>query len=162
MCHDAPGSTPRDNRPAIVRRYNKISTSYLSKRSIKWKFYSATLNTRISQPFNKAFNWERIFKYIYFFFIFKSKKNQGVIGIWQKVFPNDTSTVESRFKKFHFSFLKSGVVWFQKDLCSESKNWSSEINALCRWICNLRSFLNQEFTVVTTLTNAIIKNMYLN
>ena len=55
-------------------------------------------------------------------------------------------TVNSRFKKVHFSFLKSRVVWFKKDLCSESKNRSSEKNALCRWICNLRSFLNREFT----------------
>ena len=57
-------------------------------------------------------------------------------------------TVNSRFKKVHFSFLKSRVVWFRKDLCSESKNQLSEKNALCRWICNLRSFLNREFTVI--------------
>ena len=59
----------------------------------------------------------------------------------------DTNTVNSRFKKVHFSSLKSRVVWFKKDLCSESKNRLSEKNALCRWICNLRSFLNREFTV---------------
>ena len=58
-------------------------------------------------------------------------------------------TVNSRFKKVHFSFLKSRVVWCKKDLCSESKNRSSEKNALCSWICNLRSFLNREFTVLT-------------
>ena len=56
-------------------------------------------------------------------------------------------TVNSWFKKVHFSFLKSRVVWFKKDLCSESKNRLSEKNALCRWIWNLRSFLNREFTV---------------
>ena len=37
-------------------------------------------------------------------------------------------TVNSWFKKVHFSFLKSRVVWFKKDLCSESKNWLSEKN----------------------------------
>ncbi len=30
-----------------------------------------------------------------------------------------SNTVNSRFKKVHFSFLKSRVVWFKKDLCSE-------------------------------------------
>ena len=59
------------------------------------------------------------------------------------------STVNSQFKKVYFFFLKSKVVWFKKDLCSESKNRSSEKNALCRWICNLRSFLNREFTVLS-------------
>ena len=39
------------------------------------------------------------------------------------------STVNSWFKKVHFSFLKSRVVWFKKDLCSESKNRSSKNNA---------------------------------
>ena len=58
------------------------------------------------------------------------------------------STVNSRFKKVHFSFLKSRVVWFKKDLCSESKNRSSEKYTLCMWICNLRSFLNRESTVL--------------
>ena len=42
-----------------------------------------------------------------------------------------TSTVNSRFKKPHFSFLKSRVVWFKKDLCTEFKNRSSEKNASC-------------------------------
>ena len=56
-------------------------------------------------------------------------------------------TVNSQFKKVHFSFLRS------RDLrkiyiCSESKDRLSEKNALCRWICNLRSFLNREFTVL--------------
>ena len=60
----------------------------------------------------------------------------------------ETYTVNSRFKKVHFSFLKSRVVWFKKDQCSKSKNRSSEKNALCRQICNLRSFLNREFTVL--------------
>ena len=32
------------------------------------------------------------------------------------------NTVNSRFKKAHFSFLKLRFVWFKKDLCSESKN----------------------------------------
>ena len=36
----------------------------------------------------------------------------------------------------------------QQNTSSESKNRSSEKNALCRWICNLRSFLNREFTVL--------------
>ena len=56
-------------------------------------------------------------------------------------------TVNSQFKTVHFSFLKSRVVWFKKELCSESKNRSSEKNALFTWICNLRSFLNREFSV---------------
>ena len=34
------------------------------------------------------------------------------------------NTVNSRFKKVHSSFFKSRVVWFKKDLCSESKNQS--------------------------------------
>ena len=58
------------------------------------------------------------------------------------------ATVKSWFKKVHFFFLKSRLVWFKKDLCSESKNWTPQKNALCRWICNLRSFLNREFTFV--------------
>ena len=57
-------------------------------------------------------------------------------------------TVNSRFKKLHFSFLKSSVVWFKKDFWYESKIRSSEKKSLCRWICKLRSFLNQEFTVL--------------
>ena len=36
------------------------------------------------------------------------------------------STVNSRFKKVNFSSLKSRVVWFRKDLCSEPKNRSSK------------------------------------
>ena len=56
--------------------------------------------------------------------------------------------VNSRCKKVHFSFLKSRVVWFKKDLCSESKNRSSEKNALCWCICNLRSYLNRKLTVL--------------
>ena len=60
-----------------------------------------------------------------------------------------TCTVNSRFMNVHFSFLKSRVVWFEKDLCSEFKNRSSEKNALFRWIRNLRSFLNREFTVLS-------------
>ena len=63
------------------------------------------------------------------------------------------NTVNSRFKKVQFSFLKSRVVWSKKYLCSESKNQSSKKNALCRWICNLRSFLNREFTVLMRVTN---------
>jgi hypothetical protein len=51
------------------------------------------------------------------------------------------STVNSRFKKVHFSFLISRYVWFKKDLCSESKNWSPEKNALCRLILQLEIFL---------------------
>ena len=39
---------------------------------------------------------------------------------------NFSYTVNSRFKKVHFSFLESRVVWFKKDLCSESKSWSSK------------------------------------
>ena len=58
------------------------------------------------------------------------------------------NTVNSWCKKVYFSFLKSRVVWFKEDLCYESKNQLSEKNALCRWICNLRSFLNREFTVL--------------
>ena len=60
-------------------------------------------------------------------------------------------TVNSRFKKLHFSFLKSRDVWFKKDLCSESRNRSSEKNAWCRWICKLRSLLNREFTVLINI-----------
>ena len=33
----------------------------------------------------------------------------------------DFITGKSLFKKLHFSFLKSSVVWFKKDLCTESK-----------------------------------------
>ena len=58
------------------------------------------------------------------------------------------STVKSWFKKVHFFFLKSRLVWFKKDLCSESKNRFPEKNALCRWISNLRSFLNRDITVL--------------
>ena len=58
------------------------------------------------------------------------------------------STGKSWFKKPLFFFLKSRVVWFKKDICIESKNRSSEKNVLFRWICNLRSFLNREFTVL--------------
>ena len=61
------------------------------------------------------------------------------------------NTVNSRFKKFNFSFLKSRVVWFKKNLYSESKNRSTEKNAWCRWICNLISFLNREFSVLDPL-----------
>ena len=61
------------------------------------------------------------------------------------------NTVNSWFKKVHFSFLNLRVVWFKKDLCSEFKNLSSEKNALCRWICNLRSLLNREFTVLPNI-----------
>ena len=68
-------------------------------------------------------------------------------------------TVNSRFKKVHFSFLKSRVVWFKKDLCSESKNWLSEKNALCRWICNLRSFLNREFIVYSIHLLCLLINL---
>ena len=50
------------------------------------------------------------------------------------------NTINSQFKEVHFSFLKLRVVWFKKDLCSESKNSLSERNALCWWICSLRSF----------------------
>ena len=35
-------------------------------------------------------------------------------------------TGKSRFKKLRFSSLKSSHVWFQKDLCTKSKNRSSE------------------------------------
>ena len=38
----------------------------------------------------------------------------------------DGITVNSWFKKVHVSFLKSRVVWFKTDLCSESKSRSSE------------------------------------
>ena len=53
------------------------------------------------------------------------------------------TTGKSRFKKLHFSFLKSRVVWFKKDLCTEFKNSSyQKKNALCtyllRWICKLQ------------------------
>ena len=58
------------------------------------------------------------------------------------------STVKSWFKKVHFFFLKSRLVWFKKDLCSESKNRLPPKNPLCRWISNLRSFLNQDITVI--------------
>ena len=37
-----------------------------------------------------------------------------------------TITGKSRFKKPHFFFLKSRVVWFKKDLCTESENRSAE------------------------------------
>ena len=36
-------------------------------------------------------------------------------------------TGKSRFKKLYFSSLKPSHVWFQKDLCTKSKNQSSEI-----------------------------------
>ena len=68
------------------------------------------------------------------------------------------STVNSRFKKLHFYFLKSRVVWFKKDLWYESKNRLSEKNALCRWICKLRSFLNREFTVLNVSQNCHFLN----
>ena len=58
-----------------------------------------------------------------------------------------SSAVNSRFKKLRFSFLKSRVVWFKKDLLYEPKNQASERNTLCRWICKLRSLLNRVFTV---------------
>ena len=54
------------------------------------------------------------------------------------------STVNSRFKKVHFSFLKSRVIWFRKDLFSEFKNRSSE---KIPYIGEFATFLNQEFTV---------------
>ena len=60
----------------------------------------------------------------------------------------EDNTVNSWFKKVHFSFLKSRVVWFKKDLCNESNNQSSKKFG---WICNLRPFLNQEFTVFMKL-----------
>ena len=43
-------------------------------------------------------------------------------------------------------FLNRELFNLGKIFCSESKNQSSEKNALCRWICNLKSFLNREFT----------------
>ena len=58
------------------------------------------------------------------------------------------TTLKSWFKNVHFFFLKSRLVWFKKDLCSESKNRLPEKNALCRWISNLRSFLKRDFTVM--------------
>ena len=80
------------------------------------------------------------------------KENYLIISWFQLLlkpeFWSVSSTVNSRFKKVNFSFLKSRVVWFKKNLWSDSKNWPSEKNVLCRWICNLRSFLNREFTVV--------------
>ena len=62
--------------------------------------------------------------------------------------PNLPRYANSWFKKVNISFLKSRVVWFKKDLCSKPKNRSSERNTSCRWICNLRSFLNLEFTIL--------------
>ena len=53
-------------------------------------------------------------------------------------------TVRPRFKKLHFSFLKSRVVWFKKDLCTESKNRLSDKNAWCRQFFKLKYFLNRE------------------
>ena len=44
-------------------------------------------------------------------------------------------TVNSRFKKLLFSFLKLRVVWFKKDLSTESRNRLSQKNSLDRWIC---------------------------
>ena len=44
-------------------------------------------------------------------------------------------TVNSQFKRPHFSFLKSRVVLFKKDLCSESKDFAS-------YFCLLRIFDN--------------------
>ena len=73
--------------------------------------------------------------------------------LWGLSGQSNSYTVYSGFKKVLFSFLKSRVVWFKKDLCSESKNRSSEKkNALCRWICNLRSFLNRKSTLYQILT----------
>ena len=40
------------------------------------------------------------------------------------------------------------LIKFKNHLCSESRNKLSKKNALCRWICNLTSFLNREFTVL--------------
>ena len=37
-------------------------------------------------------------------------------------FYSQNSTVNPRFKKVHFFFLKSRVVWCKKNLCSKSKN----------------------------------------
>ena len=51
------------------------------------------------------------------------KSNSGTL--WQLA-----TTVNSWLKKVYFSFLKSRVVWFKTDLCSESKNRSSEKKCL--------------------------------
>ena len=44
-------------------------------------------------------------------------------------------TVNSRFKKLLFSFLKFRVVCFKKDLSTESRNRVSQKNSLYKWIC---------------------------
>ena len=62
-------------------------------------------------------------------------------GIVFHIWKSCVNTVNSRFKKPNFSFLKSRVVWFEKDL------WdlvTRKKNVLCRWICKLRSFLKIE------------------
>ena len=51
--------------------------------------------------------------------------NHWILGPTIEEFPF-FSTVKSRFRKLHFFFLKSRVVWFKKDLCTESKNRSSK------------------------------------
>ena len=73
----------------------------------------------------------------------------------KSVFTYFRCTVNFWYKKVHFFFLQSRVFWFKKDLCGEPKNRSSEKNALCRWICNLRSFLNWEFTVLGLVIKCI-------
>ena len=51
---------------------------------------------------------------------------QVSLWMWNIFVLRYSSTVKCWFKKFHFSFLKSRVVWFKKKICSDSKNQSSE------------------------------------
>ena len=58
------------------------------------------------------------------------------------------STVNSGFKKVHFSFrelfdFRKIYVVNLKTSCPKKKPY-----VLCSWICNLKSFLNREFTAV--------------
>ena len=55
-----------------------------------------------------------------------------------------------------FTSLKSHI-WYVKDLYTESKIWSSK---LCEWICKLRSFLNQDFVILSS-TLCVQWNFYL-
>ena len=51
------------------------------------------------------------------------------------------NTGKSQFKEPKFSFLKSNHISSKNDLCTEKKGGPKSV--VCRWICNLRSFLNQ-------------------
>ena len=73
----------------------------------------------------------KIFNSFYFIIIFQYFT---VLAIVLKIMKAQTyNTVNSRFKKVH-SFLKLRIVRFKKDLFSESKNRSSEKNALFKRI----------------------------